>query len=87
MHAGSGAQVQRKISGPLLDRIDIQIEVPAVPTENLARTNGGETSAAIRKRVVEARKKMLARQRKENARLTAREIENAVCPTRKASRC
>ena len=74
---------RRKISGPLLDRIDIQIEVPAVPTEDLARTNGGETSAAIRKRVVEARKKMLARQRKENARLTAREIEKYCLPDEK----
>ena len=36
-----------KISGPLLDRIDIQIEVPAVPPQDLSRTTGGETSAPL----------------------------------------
>ncbi|MFH0734212.1 MAG: YifB family Mg chelatase-like AAA ATPase [bacterium] len=44
-----------KISGPLLDRIDIHIEVPAVKYKELASTVKGETSAEIRKRVVNAR--------------------------------
>ncbi len=45
-----------KISGPLLDRIDIHIEVPAVKYKELSSKVKGETSAEIRKRVVEARK-------------------------------
>ena len=64
-----------KISGPLLDRIDIQIEVPAVPPQDLSRATGGETSDVVRHRVVAARTRMIARQEKENARLAAHEIE------------
>lgn len=44
-----------KISGPLLDRIDIHIEVPAVKYKELSSEIKGEPSAEIRKRVVEAR--------------------------------
>ena len=50
-----------KISGPLLDRIDIHIEVPAVNYKDLASKEKGETSEEIRKRVVEARKKQTER--------------------------
>lgn len=46
---------QNKISGPLLDRIDIHIEVPAVDYEKLSGLEKGEPSAAIRERVVAAR--------------------------------
>ena len=54
-------QIQRyraRISGPLLDRIDLHVEVPAVPAEELltAKT-GGERSAVIRERVTAARKR------------------------------
>ena len=45
-----------KISGPLLDRIDMQIEVPAVSPWELAGVKTGESSAMIRERVVKARK-------------------------------
>nr|WP_317125553.1 YifB family Mg chelatase-like AAA ATPase [Flavobacterium amnicola] len=44
-----------KISGPLLDRIDIHIEVTPVPFEKLSETRNGESSVAIRKRVTAAR--------------------------------
>ena len=44
-----------KISGPLLDRIDIQIEVVPVPFKELSNLNSGETSENIRKRVSHAR--------------------------------
>ena len=52
-------QVQRyisKISGPLLDRIDIHINVPAVKVSELAAQDSGETSEQIRARVVKVRK-------------------------------
>jgi len=44
-----------KISGPLMDRIDLHIEVPAVKFNELTTKQKGENSAAIRKRVIEAR--------------------------------
>jgi magnesium chelatase family protein len=53
------AQVQRylnKISGPLLDRIDLQIEITPVPFEKISDARQGEPSAAIRERVIAARK-------------------------------
>ena len=51
-------QIQRylsRISGPLLDRIDIQIEVPAVKYQDLAAKSSGEKSVTIRERVQKAR--------------------------------
>jgi len=54
----SPAEMQRylsKISGPLLDRIDIHIEVTPVPFEKLSDEQKAETSVEIRKRVTEAR--------------------------------
>lgn len=45
-----------KISGPLLDRIDLQIEITPLSFEEMSRTAPGESSAAIRKRVIAARK-------------------------------
>ena len=44
-----------KISGPLLDRIDIHVEVPAVPYQDLMRESNAESSAEIRKRVAASR--------------------------------
>jgi magnesium chelatase family protein len=69
-----------RISGPLLDRIDIQIEVPALPTQDLSSTTPGEPSPVIRARVERARARMIARQGKENARLAASEIEQYCLP-------
>jgi magnesium chelatase family protein len=45
-----------KISGPLLDRIDIHIEVDKVDFEQLSDKKKGETSSEIRQRVIQARK-------------------------------
>ncbi len=44
-----------KISGPLLDRIDIHVEVPVVPFKQLSQMKSGESSSAIRERVIKAR--------------------------------
>lgn len=52
------AQIQRymnKISGPLMDRIDIQVEVESVPFEDIAKAPKGESSSVIRERVLKAR--------------------------------
>jgi magnesium chelatase family protein len=73
------ARYRNRISGPLVDRIDIQIEVPAVPVESLAHAESGEPSRAIRERVERARTAMLTRQEKPNAKLTAAEIPK-YCP-------
>src|SRR5678810_1294469 len=57
-------QIQRymsKISGPLMDRIDIQIDVPAVPYKELANTRAAESSEMIRTRVIAARSLQLRR--------------------------
>lgn len=54
----SPGQIQRylnKISGPLLDRIDIQIEITPVPFKDISRSTQGESSASIRQRVINAR--------------------------------
>jgi magnesium chelatase family protein len=58
------ARYRSRISGPLLDRIDIHVEVPAIAYEQLATLQQGEPSAAIRKRVVRAREIQQARYRK-----------------------
>lgn len=57
-------QIQRymsKISGPLMDRIDIQVDVPAVPYKDLAGGRSAESSEIIRHRVVVARNTQLRR--------------------------
>ncbi|MDZ7413563.1 MAG: ATP-binding protein, partial [candidate division KSB1 bacterium] len=57
-------QIQRylsRISGPLLDRIDLHVEVPAVKYRELAGKTVGEPSAAIRERVIRAREIQLRR--------------------------
>ncbi|MGD9126301.1 MAG: YifB family Mg chelatase-like AAA ATPase [Planctomycetia bacterium] len=69
-----------KISGPLLDRIDIQIEVPSVPFEELSGMNPGTSSASIREQVATAREIQAARFRgdianvRHNSDMTPRQI-------------
>lgn len=58
------AQIQRymnKISGPLMDRIDLQVEVESVPFEDMAKAPKGESSATIRERVLKARQMQVER--------------------------
>ena len=73
-----------KISGPVLDRIDIQIELPSLPYEELAaKGQGGESSAVIRERVVKARERAIERMKEDriycNAQLDAAAIRK-YCP-------
>lgn len=70
------ARYRGKISGPLLDRIDIQIEVPAVPQKDLMRQSlTGEKSSIIRQRVQKSHQRQLNRQNKTNSRLSVKEID------------
>ena len=69
-----------RLSGPLLDRIDLQIEVPAVPAEVLQQAPDGEASASVRARVTLARERQTVRQGKANSRLTTKEIDQHCQP-------
>ena len=60
---------QRRLSGPLLDRIDLQVTVRRVPLEALAIEPTGERSAVVRERVVDARRRQFERQGCLNAQL------------------
>jgi magnesium chelatase family protein len=81
-------QYQSRLSGPLLDRIDLQIWIDPVPSEALLRTTPGEASAPVRARVMAAR----ARQRTRfsgqtarcNAELVGDQIRAAAKPTQDA---
>src|SRR5450631_1713654 len=79
----SQTMIQRyvsKISGPLLDRIDIHIDVPAVNYKELRSTGQAEASASIRERVLKARGRQLKRFREAgekffaNAQMGSRQI-------------
>ena len=69
-----------RISGPLLDRIDLQIEVPAIDEREIAAAAIGETSAVIATRVARARDRQLARQGVANAFLEAGAIDERCHP-------
>ncbi|MFO7904110.1 MAG: YifB family Mg chelatase-like AAA ATPase [Pirellulaceae bacterium] len=82
----TSAQIERyigKISGPLLDRIDIHIEVPAVPFKELASRRSGTSSEDMRRMVVAARDRQAARFRetsiRTNAHMSPRQIRE-FCP-------
>jgi magnesium chelatase family protein len=74
------ARYRRKISGPLLDRIDLHVEVPAVPPEELAARSAAEASETVRARVIAARERQRARQGKPNAQLGAKETDEHARP-------
>jgi magnesium chelatase family protein len=66
-----------RISGPLMDRIDLCVEVPGVPLSELGAppTDKDEDSAMIRRRVIRARQHALARAGRPNAEISTRELE------------
>jgi len=64
-----------RLSGPFLDRIDLLIEVPALPAEALTGKAEGESSASVRRRVEAAAARQYQRQHKANARLNPGEVE------------
>lgn len=66
---------QDKISGPLLDRIDLHIHVPAMPIEDLQNAPLGESSQQVQERVIAARKIQLDRQGKANSELSPSELD------------
>ena len=69
------SRYRSKISGPLLDRIDLHIEVPALKEDELTQASAGETSEVIRLRVEAARTLQMQRQNKPNNALGTKEIE------------
>ena len=97
-HGSSGAQAERcrctpdqvaryraKLSGPLLDRIDLATEVPILPADELQGGPRGEASAAVAQRVGAARRRQATRQGHTNARLDAATIDHH-CPLDDAAR-
>ena len=64
-----------RISGPLLDRIDIHVDVPAVPQDDLLRQTASEASAEVRQRVAAAHRVQIERQGKSNSNLGTREMD------------
>src|SRR5450830_469632 len=72
------ARYQGKLSGPLVDRIDLHVEVPAVASTELMEAPPGESSAAIQARCIAARERAIARQGKTNQALQGQEIDQFV---------
>jgi magnesium chelatase family protein len=66
---------QSKLSGPLLDRIDLHVEVPALRAEELLHAPAGEPTASVRDRCAAARERSIARQGKTNNALQGKEID------------
>jgi magnesium chelatase family protein len=90
---GQLARYRRRISGPLIDRIDMHVELAAVPVEHLMAGSdptterslvNAESSAAIAARVAAARRAQMARQGMLNARLGAAEIGSVCCLDRES---
>lgn len=69
------ARYRGRVSGPMLDRIDLHVEVPRISTEELQSTQAGESSTTIRTRVDHARELQMQRRSKMNADLSVNEIE------------
>ena len=87
--AGLIHRYRSRVSGPLMDRFDIHIEVPAVAYRDLSSEHSGESSGTISERVVRARKTQLERFNKDkgiysNSRMRSRHIKKFCRPTAEA---
>jgi magnesium chelatase family protein len=69
------ARYQGRLSGPLMDRIDLQVEVPAIKASELMGAPDGEPSAAIAARVIAARRRQQERQGLTNAELAVADLD------------
>jgi len=72
------ASYRERISGPLLDRIDLHVEVPRVASDEIARGTQAESSAVVARRVAEARDRQHERQGCVNARLDGAAIDTRI---------
>ncbi|MFN9449849.1 MAG: ATP-binding protein, partial [Rubrivivax sp.] len=75
------ARYQGRLSGPLLDRIDLWVEMPAMPAGELLGAPRGEGSAQVAQRVAAARERQLQRQQVPNAALKADELITRTQPS------
>ena len=78
------ARYRSKISGPLLDRIDLTIEVPSLSAAELMQQEAGECSADVLARVEAARARQYARQGKVNAALSVTELDGVAAVSKEA---
>jgi magnesium chelatase family protein len=69
---------QAKLSGPLMDRIDLHVEVPSLPSADLLDAPAGESTASIRQRCAEARDRAMTRQGSTNMALQGQAIDQHV---------
>ena len=69
---------QGKISGPLLDRIDLHVSVVSVPYQSLLQSTPGEATIVVRERVLQAHGRAIQRQQQQNARLTGESLTTHV---------
>ncbi len=78
---------QKKLSGPLLDRVDMMVSVPAVPIEELTGISSAEPSAAVRERVTKARELQTKRLPPNvicNADMSSKDIKTTCNPTKQS---
>lgn len=69
------SRYRSRLSGPLLDRIDLHVEVPSLAEHDLIDAPSGEASTTVRARVIAARQRQIARQGRDNAALRGSEID------------
>ena len=72
------ARYQAKLSGPLLDRIDLQVEVPALSTDVLMQASSSESTAAVRQRCLRAHDRAMERQGVANQALLGQSLDTHV---------